>query len=87
MSKLPEEPWQEVSMDFNGPFKIGEYLLVVIDDYSRFREVEIVHSTSVQALVLSSQQRYRAAVCTVWTACQSCATRTWSPMFMFLSRA
>ena len=51
MSKLPEEPWQEVSMDFNGPFKTGEYLLVVIDDYSRFPEVEIVHSTSVQAVI------------------------------------
>jgi transposase InsO family protein len=50
MSKLPDSPWKEVSVDFCGPFKTGEYLLVVIDDYSRYPEVEIVHSTSAQAV-------------------------------------
>ena len=29
----------------------GHYVLVVIDDYSRFPEVEIVHSTSVKAVL------------------------------------
>ena len=32
-------------MDFYGPFPTGEYLLVVVDAYSRFPEVEIVKST------------------------------------------
>lgn len=35
MSKLPNKPRLEVSVDFRGPFPSGEYLLVVIDDYSR----------------------------------------------------
>ena len=50
MSVLPNGPWQELSIDFCGPFKTGEYLLVVMDDYSRYPEVEIVYSTSAQAV-------------------------------------
>ena len=38
-------------MDFCGPFPMGEYLFVVIDAYSRFPEVEIVHSTSASAII------------------------------------
>ena len=43
---LPKKPWQTVHVDFCGPFPTGEYLLVVIDAYSRFPEVEIVQSTA-----------------------------------------
>ena len=51
MTDLPDQPWQKVSMDLCGPFPSGDYLLVVIDDYSRFPEVEIVRSTSVRAII------------------------------------
>ena len=51
-SNLPSKPWTELSMDFLGPFPSGELLLVVIDDYSRFPEVEIVSSTT-SACILS----------------------------------
>ena len=51
MSPLPPEPWHTVHMDFCGPFPTGEYLFVVIDAYSRFPEVEIVHSTSASAII------------------------------------
>ena len=51
MTKLPDEAWQEVSMDFSGPYPGGEYLLVVMDDYSRFPELEIVYSTSANATI------------------------------------
>ena len=50
-SKLPERPWQKVSADFWGPLANGEHLLVIIDDYSRFPEVEITSSTSGQAAI------------------------------------
>ena len=36
MTELPMEPRKEVSIDLCGPFKTGEYILVVIDDYSRY---------------------------------------------------
>ena len=51
MTKMPEESWREVAMDFLGPFKGGEYLLVVIDERSRYPEVEIVYSTSHRATI------------------------------------
>ena len=51
MSPLPPEPWHTVHVDFCGPFPTGGYLFVVIDAYSRFPEVEIVHSTSAKATI------------------------------------
>ena len=51
MSVLPPEPWHTLNIDFCAPFPTGEYLLVVIDAYSRFPEVEIVTSTSARATI------------------------------------
>ena len=51
MTDLPTGPWKQVSIDFKGPFPTGEYLLVIIDDYSRFPEVEIVNSTSARSVI------------------------------------
>ena len=51
MSELPGGPWDQLSMDFWGPIPSGEYLLVVIDNYSRFPEVEIVASTSAKTVI------------------------------------
>ena len=36
MSKLPDGPWQKLSMDFCGPLRTGEHLLVITDEYSRY---------------------------------------------------
>ena len=41
-TQLPPTPWHTVNMDFLGPLPSGEMLLVVIDQYSRFQEVEIL---------------------------------------------
>ena len=46
MTPLPPKPWHTLNIDFCGPFPTGEYLLVVIDAYSRFPEVAIVNSTA-----------------------------------------
>ena len=45
-SKLPTGPWKMLAMDFLGPFPSGDYLLIVIDEYSRFPEVESLHQLS-----------------------------------------
>ena len=50
MSPLPKKAWSEISIDF-ADLPSGEHLLVVIDDYSRFPEVEIVSSTSAQQVI------------------------------------
>ena len=38
-------------MDFCGPLPTGEYLFVIIDAYSHYPEVEMVHSISAKALI------------------------------------
>ena len=40
MSELPKRPGSEFSMDFCGPFPSGSYLMVIVDDYSRYSVVD-----------------------------------------------
>ena len=49
---MPDGPWQTVHVDFYGPLPTGQYLLVIVDRYSRFPEVEIVHSTRASTVIL-----------------------------------
>ncbi|GFS03366.1 Pol polyprotein [Elysia marginata] len=41
----------KISVNFAGPFPTGEYLLIMMDDYSRFPKVEILYSTSAKAVI------------------------------------
>ena len=50
MSPLPTAPWTEISVDFE-ELPNGQYLLVLMDDYSRFPIVEIVPSTSASVVI------------------------------------
>ena len=51
MTEMPELPWRTVHVDFYGPLPTSEYLLVVVDRYSRFPEAEIVHSTRAATVI------------------------------------
>ncbi|CAB4005564.1 uncharacterized protein K02A2.6-like, partial [Paramuricea clavata] len=51
MTEMPKGPWEMVHLDFYGPLPTGEYLLVVIDRYSRYPEVEIVRSTKASTVI------------------------------------
>ena len=51
MSTLPPQPWYTVHVDFCGAFPTGEYLLVTIDAYSCFPEVEIVQYTAAKGTI------------------------------------
>ena len=48
---MPKHPWATLHVDFYGPLQTKEYLLVVIDRYLRFPEVDIVHSTKAAAVI------------------------------------
>ena len=50
LSPLPATPWKEVSADF-AEIPNKEYLLLIIDDYSRYPVVEIVKSTAVTTTI------------------------------------
>ena len=48
-STIPNSPWEKLSADHWGPLPDGKYLLVVIDEFSRYPEVAIVKGTSAEA--------------------------------------
>ena len=48
MSPTPKAPWLEASADFCGPFPTEETVLVVLDAYSKYQEVEIIPSTAAK---------------------------------------
>lgn len=50
MSALPEVPWHGASADFYGPLPTEEYLLVIMDEYSRYPVIESVKSTSANTV-------------------------------------
>ena len=51
MGELPSSPWESVVTDYYGPLATGEYLIVVIDEYSRFPIVKITSSTSPKSAI------------------------------------
>ena len=51
MSKMPIEPWEELSIDFYGPLRNGKYLLVLIDDHSRYPVVKCINSTAATSVI------------------------------------
>lgn len=38
---LPTQPWIDVAIDYLGPLPSGHYLLVIVDYYSRYKEIKI----------------------------------------------
>ena len=59
MSELPNEPWEEISIDFK-ELPTGEFLLVVIDDNSRYPVIEGVRSTSATCIIPKLDTRFAA---------------------------
>ena len=47
--ETPEKPWQHCAADYKGPIG-GKYFHVLIDLYSRWPEVEMTKSTSMDKL-------------------------------------
>ena len=68
-------PWQDLSADLMGPMPSGESLLVVVDYYSRYYEVEIMQLTTASKIIAAlteifarfgpvlCQDRQRPTVC------------------------
>nr|CAI5858972.1 unnamed protein product [Callosobruchus analis] len=42
--QMPDGPWVDIAVDFMGPLPNGEYLLVVVDYFSRYKEIKIMRS-------------------------------------------
>lgn len=50
-TKMPENPWTDVAIDFLGPLPSGHYLLVLVDYFSRFTEVIIMKQITAELTV------------------------------------
>ena len=51
MSDLPRGPWLNLNIDFCGPLLLGQYLLVMIDEYFRFPVVDVLRSTAAERVI------------------------------------
>ena len=51
ITEIPNGPWEILDTDYYGPLPSGEYILTVIDEYSRFPEIEFTTSTSAKATI------------------------------------
>ena len=60
MSPLPKGPWTQVSMDFCGPLPSGDYLMVIIDEYSRYPVVEIVRQLTANSIIPAADKVFAA---------------------------
>lgn len=40
--QIPTAPWVDVAIDFMGPLPKGEYLFVIVDYFSRYKEIKIM---------------------------------------------
>ncbi len=50
-TELPTQPCQDLAADLLGPLPTGEYLLVVVDYFSRYFEVAITKSVTSSKLI------------------------------------
>lgn len=48
---LPNKPWVDIAIDFLGPMPDGVYLFVIIDYYSRYKEVELMNKITARDTV------------------------------------
>lgn len=46
--ELPKAPWVAVAIDFMGPLPSQEYLLVIVDYFSRYKEVKIMKNITAK---------------------------------------
>ncbi len=49
--ETPEGPWQTMHADFYGPLPTEQYVLVLIDKYSRYPEAEIIKNTLAKTVI------------------------------------
>jgi len=52
ITETPDRPWTELSIDYYGPVpNMQDYLLVVVDNYTKYPEVAVVKSTDARVCI------------------------------------
>ena len=55
-TEFPSQPWQNLAADLMGPLPSGEYVVIVVDYYIRYFEVDILKSAT-SATIIGSLER------------------------------
>ena len=50
-TSFPDGPWQDLAVDLMGPLPSGHSVLVIVDYYSQFYEVEVMQSTTTEKVI------------------------------------
>ena len=53
---MPDGPWQDLALDFLGPFPTGEHILVVVDYYSRYFLVKLMRKITAETLITAMEE-------------------------------
>lgn len=56
---LPDKPWVDIAIDFLGPLPTGEYILVVIDYFSRHVDLEILTTITAKETIKRLDKIFR----------------------------
>lgn len=56
--RLPDGPWKELAIDLLGPLPSKHYLLVVVDYYSRFYEVDVLNNIEAKTIIKSLKKSF-----------------------------
>lgn len=49
--ELPSKSWIDVAVDYMGPLPSNEYIFVIIDYYSRYKEIKVMRSTTSSSTI------------------------------------
>lgn len=56
---LPDRPWVDIAIDFLGPLPSGEYILVVVDYFSRHVDLEVMTSITAKETIKRLDKIFR----------------------------
>ena len=71
---LPKQPFDEISVDFSGPYLSGHYFMVVLDDYSRFPIVERITNITADTVIPRLE-----TIFSIWGIPSTCRTDNGAP--------
>lgn len=63
--ELPSHPWVDIAIDLLGPLPSGDHLLVVIDYYSRYKEIKICRDISSKEMIRLLKEIFSRLGCPV----------------------
>ncbi|XP_063389656.1 uncharacterized protein K02A2.6-like [Cydia fagiglandana] len=63
--ELPTHPWVDIAIDLLGPLPSGDYLLVVIDYYSRYKEIKACRDISSKAMIAILKEMFSRLGCPI----------------------